>query len=90
VLFAMGKYLKQIANVTIIYPEGPKTFWEFLCCKECEVRVHVEMLPVTPDLIGNYEKDPAFRDSFQDWLNKLWSAKDALIDELFQTFRKAA
>jgi 1-acyl-sn-glycerol-3-phosphate acyltransferase len=90
VLYAMGKYLNQIANVTIIYPEGPKTFWKFLCSRECDVRVHVEMLPVTHDLLGDYEKDPAFKDSFQDWLNRLWSAKDDLIEAFFHEKRKAA
>jgi 1-acyl-sn-glycerol-3-phosphate acyltransferase len=90
VLHAMGRYFNQIANVTIIYPEGPKTFWDFLCSKECDVRVHVEMLPVTPDLIGDYAKDPAFRDTFQEWLNKLWDDKDTLIEEFFHERRKAA
>jgi len=87
VLYAMGKYLNQIANVTLIYPEGPKTFWKFLCSRECDVRVNVEMLPVTPDLIGDYAKDPAFRDSFQDWLNTLWCEKDNLIDSFFNEKR---
>ncbi|HNY64780.1 MAG TPA: acyltransferase [Deltaproteobacteria bacterium] len=90
VLFAMGRYLNQIANVTIIYPQGPKTFWDFLCSKGCDVRVHVEMLPVTPDIIGDYAKDPAFRDTFQEWLNTLWAAKDALIEDFFNERRKAA
>jgi hypothetical protein len=90
VLQAMGRYLNQIANVTIIYPEGPKTFWEFFCSKECTIRVHVEMLPITRDLLGDYTSDPAFRDVFQDWLNRLWSEKDAFIDSYFNGISKAA
>ncbi len=90
VLYAMGKYLDRIADVTIVYPEGPPTFWEFLCARECDVRVHVRMIPVTPELIGDYAKDPAFRESFQEWLNTLWTEKDLLIETFFNKARKAA
>lgn len=90
VLYAMGRYLNQIANVTIIYPEGPKTFWDFLCSKKCDILVQVDMLPVTPDLIGDYANDPAYRESFQEWLNRLWIEKDELIESRFHEGRKAA
>ena len=41
-------------------------------------------------IIGDYAKDPAFRDTFQEWLNTLWAAKDALIEDFFNERRKAA
>jgi 1-acyl-sn-glycerol-3-phosphate acyltransferase len=90
VLFAMGKYINKIANVTIVYPEGPKTFMDFLCSRECDIRVHVEMLPITQDLIGDYENDPAYRESFQEWLNRLWIEKDELIESIINEMRMAA
>ncbi len=90
VLSAMGDQLSHIINVTIIYPQGPKTFWDFLCSKECDVVFRVDAIPITPDLIGDYSNDPGFRDRFQEWLNKIWSEKDGLIDSFFRDKRRAA
>lgn len=90
VLSAMGEQLTHILNVTIIYPEGAKTFWSFLCSKKCDIVVHVEVIPITADLLGDYTNDERFKERFQDWLNVLWFEKDLYIENFFQEKRKAA
>lgn len=90
VLSAMGRHLTHILNVTIIYPEGVKTFWQFLCSRSCEVVVRVETIPITPDLLGDYSNDPRFQEHFQDWLNRLWQGKDRAISDFFKIKDKAA
>jgi len=82
VLAAMGDYLNSIVNVTIAYPPGPKSFWDFLCGRVIRVRVHVEVLPITDLLIGDYFEDENFRDRFQVWVNDLWEAKDQRVADL--------
>jgi len=82
VFSTMGEQLSSVLNVTIAYPGGPWKFWDFLCGKVREIRVHVEELPVTRDLIGNYVEDHHYRERFQRWLNELWEAKDRRIDEM--------
>jgi hypothetical protein len=47
-----------------------------------EIRVHVRELPIHASLRGDYEADPAFRDSFQTWVNTLWADKDAQIGNM--------
>ena len=90
VLSAMGDQLNQILNVTIVYPHGAKSLWEFLCSKNMEIVVRVKAIPVTADLIGDYSEDPVFRDNFQKWINELWNEKDFLIEKLKNDQRKAA
>lgn len=90
VLSAMGDQLTHILNVTIMYPEGPKTFWEFLCSKRCDVIVRVNVIPISADLLGDYSNDHEFRDFFQDWLNTLWVEKDQFIDTFLQDKCRAA
>lgn len=90
VLSAMGDQLTHIVNVTIVYPQGPKTFWEFLCSKECDVVIQVDVIPITKELLGDYSNDPVFRDYFQDWLNKIWAEKDACIENLLNGKSQAA
>ena len=76
VLGSMGEMMTGIVNVTIAYPQGTKTFWQFLCGQVRDVKVHVEMIPVTNEIIGNYFDDESFRDQFQNWVNDLWISKD--------------
>jgi 1-acyl-sn-glycerol-3-phosphate acyltransferase len=82
VLNAMGDTLCNILNVTIVYPQGVQTFWDYLCGKVGEVRVHVERMPIKKEMIGDYFNDPDFRKNFQLWINDLWWEKDRRIDEM--------
>ena len=82
VMAAMGEQIHWIVNVTIVYPQGAKSLWAFLCGEVPEIKVRAETLAVTPELRGDYFQDPAFRESFQRWLNGLWAEKDRLIQTL--------
>lgn len=79
ILNSMGDMVTGIINVTIAYPEGAKSFWQFLCGQIHHVKVHVEVIPVNENIIGNYFEDEHFRDRFQTWVNTLWRDKDKLL-----------
>lgn len=79
VLGAMGEQLDKILNVTIVYPNGYKSLWDFLCGKIKEIKVNVETLPIKKDILGDYSEDDEYRKKFQDWLNTMWSEKDLRI-----------
>jgi 1-acyl-sn-glycerol-3-phosphate acyltransferase len=76
VLAVMGDKLQQIVDVTIAYPQGKVNFWDYACGRVKKINVHVETLPISSDLMGNYLQDPRFKRSFQNWLNSLWDEKD--------------
>jgi 1-acyl-sn-glycerol-3-phosphate acyltransferase len=76
VLGTMGEMITGIVNVTIAYPEGPKTFWQFLRGQVKNIKVHVEVIPVSDEIIGDYFEDESFREKFQNWVNDLWVDKD--------------
>ncbi len=82
VMNSMGDMLQKIADVTIYYPEGPKTFWQFLCGETTRIVVHVNILPITEELRGDYVNNPEFTGKFQTWLNNYWASKDRLLNEL--------
>ncbi|NLV66604.1 MAG: acyltransferase [Spirochaetes bacterium] len=82
VFSAMGDSIKKILNVTIVYPQGDRDFWNFLCGLIKEVDVHIETMDVTPDLVGDYENDPAYKAHFQKWINRLWENKDELLERM--------
>lgn len=84
VLNSMGEMMTGIINITIYYPEGPKTFWQFLSGHVTRVNVHVEVIPVTDELRGDYFEDQAYRTQFQTWVNDLWVAKDKRFAEMIE------
>jgi 1-acyl-sn-glycerol-3-phosphate acyltransferase len=82
VLSAMGEQLSGILGVTVFYPDGVKTFWEFLCGKVTRVHIKIKRIPITDDLLGNYVTDREYRMRFQAWLNDFWQEKDAYLEVL--------
>ena len=79
VMAAMGDQIHLMLDVTIIYPDGRKTFWEFVCGDISKIKVQVKRFPITQEMIGNYLQDRKFRIKFQQLLNTLWEEKDLYI-----------
>src|SRR5512133_125417 len=82
-LSAMGERFDALLDVTIVYPEGVPSFWDFLSGKVKQVVVRVRELEIPKDLlVGDYEGDPAFRARMQAWLHEIWTEKDHRIEEI--------
>jgi len=82
---AMGEQLHRIVDVTIAYPGGAKTFWQFVCGKVDEIKVRVRSYPLGSELLGDYFNDAEFRERFQLWLNSVWEEKDCQIERLLHS-----
>jgi hypothetical protein len=68
-----------LINVTIVYPSNNITIWDFVCGRVKKIVVNIEVMPVTAEILGDYENDREFRAKFQSYLNQLWNKKDNLI-----------
>ncbi len=88
VLAAMGEQLDAVLDVTVVYPsQTPQQkipgFWALISGAVPKVIVDIRTRELDPALWqGDYEKDPAFRQTVQNWVNQLWSEKDARIEQL--------
>jgi 1-acyl-sn-glycerol-3-phosphate acyltransferase len=79
-LGALGGKFDALLDVTIVYPDGVPTFWQFLCGKVRRVIVRAQQVPIPLQLRGgDYARDPKYRKAFQHWLQELWHEKDATI-----------
>ena len=90
VLSAMGDQLHKLIDVTIDYPGGVPSFWDFVSGKVNDIRVNIKVTPIKDILEGGYFNadyfdDPQVRSRFQGWLNGKWSEKDALLESLNAT-----
>ncbi|KKO45110.1 acyltransferase [Arsukibacterium ikkense] len=83
VLGAMGSQLHKMLDVTIHYPQGIPTFWDYISGKVRDITVQIKILPISNDLIGDYN-DPVYRERFQQWVNQLWQQKDQELAALAQ------
>ncbi len=81
-LSSMKDEIDLILDVTIAYPGGTPTMWEFLCGSSEEVRVRVKGIPVGEELSGDFGKDKAFRRRFMAWQKDWWAQKDEELGEL--------
>ncbi|HSC67523.1 MAG TPA: acyltransferase [Cellvibrio sp.] len=87
-LAAMDGQLHRLLDVTIYYPAGIPTYWDYACGRVKEIRVHIRQLPIPAELIGDYIEDAEFRAGFQQWVNQLWREKDDLIDSMTEVHQK--
>lgn len=81
VLNAMGEHLHKLLDVTIYYPKGSPSFWDYICGKVHDIKVRVRVLPIDKQLIGDYD-EAVFRAQFQQWVNQLWLDKDHQLQQL--------
>jgi len=81
VLGTMGEQLHKLLDVTIHYPQGIPSFWDYISGKVHAITVNIKVLPISKELIGDYN-DQAYRERFQQWLNQLWIEKDQQLATL--------
>jgi 1-acyl-sn-glycerol-3-phosphate acyltransferase len=87
VLDAMGEQLESMIDVTLHYPDGRPSFWDLLCGRITQVVMRVHKHSIPAEFIGqNYDQDDAYRQAFQQWVNQLWEAKDAELEQLHREF----
>ena len=90
VLSAMGDQLHKLIDVTIDYPNGVPSFWDFVSGKVRDIRVNIDVMPIK-EIMDNgvfndsYFDDPQVRARFQTWLNERWHAKDQRLASLNAT-----
>ena len=77
-LEGMGDHLHGLVNVTLIYPDGVPTFWDFLQGK-CRRVIFDARYCAIPDLSSEDISDSQRKASVARWVQGLWEEKDALI-----------
>lgn len=88
VLQAMGSQLHKVLNVTIVYPEAKNIMWSVIGGRSRRIVVRVNCLPITDDLVGDYQQSPEHRKQFQQWLNGLWQENDNFIAKTKQAMKE--
>ena len=78
----MGDQLDKLLDVTIHYPNGIPSYWDYLCGQVKEIRIRVKIHAINDKIVGNYFDDQQFKQQFQHWLNGVWQEKDRTLENL--------
>lgn len=79
----MDQKITHILDVTIHYPQGAKSYWDYLCGRVKHIRVIMKEYEIPSHLQkGNYQEDEHYRKEFKDWIHSLWLEKDILLTAL--------
>ena len=85
VVGSLADQIDQILDVTIVYPDGVPTFFEFLSGQGRRIRVEVNTVEVPNAALHGEELTTTSRQQLRSWADDLWSRKDARIDQLRTT-----
>ena len=84
-LDVLGEKFHSLLDITIVYPDGIPTFWEFLCGKVKRITVRMRTIEIPKQFLhGDYEGDPVFRDAMHKWVQQLWRDKDKQMQTLMK------
>jgi 1-acyl-sn-glycerol-3-phosphate acyltransferase len=84
VLAALNDKLYQVVDVTIDYPQGVPTFWEFMQGRCPQVDVDITCRDI-PHAIRDAADDEARRRATAEWVEALWIEKDGRLTALHPT-----
>ena len=86
-LAAMNGQLHKLLDITIYYPHGRPSYWDYACGRVPTIALHLRQLPIAANLLGDYSEDEEFRARFQTWVNELWLMKDQRLEQLAQHYQ---
>ena len=78
VLAALSDRLDKLVDVTIDYPDGVPSFWEFMQGRCARVTMHIHTLEI-PDAITDTSDEETRRAAVTEWVENLWREKDARL-----------
>ena len=81
VLAALSDRLDKLVDVTINYPEGVPSFWEFMQGHCSRVTMHIHCVDIPADITDMADEEVR-RAAVGDWVDKLWQAKDARLESV--------
>lgn len=82
-LAAMEFRHKHLLDISIHYPSGVPTFWQFMQGKLKTCNIEIRHREIPSDLLnGDYLSDSQYRDSFKLWVEGIWQEKDERLAQL--------
>lgn len=80
VLYSFDDALDGLIDVTIVYPGGTPSVWQYLSGQVRKISLHIELRPISEKLRGeNFREDAVAKTYLKAWLNRVWDEKEQRI-----------
>ena len=81
-LASLGDQLDALVDVTLAYPGGDATMWQFVCGRIDTITLRGRRIEIPPEFFTAAITEPGpSRDRFKAWIESTWREKDALMSE---------
>jgi len=81
-LESLGGKFAAALDVTIVYPGGVPSFWDFLRGRIPEIVVRYREVALPAGVAGGPASPGETRDRLAAWVSGVWASKDALIEDI--------
>ena len=90
VLYSFDDALDCLIDVTIIYPEGTPSVWQYVSGQVRKISVHIALRPIGEELRGSdFRQDGTAKGHLKGWLNDIWDEKEHLIADSMSSHLEA-
>ncbi len=80
VLASLGDQLDAMIDVTLAYPGGDATFWQFVSGHVDTIAVRVKRIEIPPEFFTAAITEPGpARERFKAWIESIWREKDRVL-----------
>ena len=84
VLYSFDDALDCLIDVTIVYPDGTPSVWQYVSGQVRKISVHIELRAIDDELRGaNFREDGLAKGRLKSWLNGIWEEKDRFMSHTF-------
>lgn len=82
-LGTLGEKVHSLLDVTILYPQGGLSFWDFLCGRLNQVKIYIQQIEIPKQFMSiAITENDALQSEFRRWLNTQWAIKDQLLTSM--------
>lgn len=80
VLYSFDDALDSLIDVTIIYPDGTPSVWQYVSGQVKKISVHIRLRPIDKQLRGvDFRQNADAKGRLKTWLNGIWAEKESLM-----------
>ncbi|MGD8383986.1 MAG: acyltransferase [Lysobacterales bacterium] len=81
VLYSFGDSMQDLIDVTIFYPDGVPSFWQFISGQVGSIRVRAHLRRIDAEVLGrDFRSDKKAKQKLKAWLERIWAEKDREFD----------
>jgi 1-acyl-sn-glycerol-3-phosphate acyltransferase len=80
VLYSFDDALDSLIDVTIIYPDGTPSVWQYVSGQVRKILIRIQVRPIDEAIRGrNFREDSVAKGHLKNWLNGIWEEKEQFL-----------